>query len=197
MRVAGDRVHPQLLHRFGTGRIVRSKPLQLAAQVTVDLVGEDVEATGDESGGTVGMPTGAAATHLVDPARNPRPIAAFPPGEANESVGDRRESVNAGTALACALAGEVASDAGEFDDAAGLLGQGDHGARPQRDAVCMEVGIEQTQSGKLDSPQPRAEVAADKDGLQGLGETIALSEEIVEGGAERDLIYAARLERHR
>jgi hypothetical protein len=37
-------------------------------QVTVDLVGEDVEATRDESCGTVRMATGAAATHLVDPA---------------------------------------------------------------------------------------------------------------------------------
>ena len=80
--------------------------------VVGELFGEDAQRAGDETGGPVGMRARAAAGDLLAPASDPRKAggAPFSVAHRGEGVGDCRQPVDPGAALAGAVVGEPAGE---------------------------------------------------------------------------------------
>src|SRR5258708_22020178 len=106
-----------------------------------DLVGEDREGGSREPGGPVGMTAGSTILHQCEPPFELwAAVASFEPREALEPVCDRRKTVQARSALSCALVREEADDAGGFHDAAGR-------SREHEDPARAEAGADRLGSG--------------------------------------------------
>src|SRR5512133_2476838 len=99
----------------------------------LSLAREDLQRAGRERRRPVGMPAGAAATDLRDPARELLPlVAALRRRQPLEDRGDRVETVDARSALADARIGEEPKSAGRLADPARARRQDDDctGAEP-------------------------------------------------------------------
>ena len=110
----------------------RARALALVQDV---VVGEDGEGRADEPDHRVGQMARAAPGHVTQPALDGGDGALRSPtgGERLERGRDRGESVHARTALARALAREVARDASGLDDAAAQCRErGDDAAAERR-----------------------------------------------------------------
>jgi hypothetical protein len=91
----------------------------VAAEVQLDLVGEDAEAGGHELGCAVGVTAGSTAFDLLEPPIELRVRVRLAAREPLERVGDRGEAVDARSALARARGGQVSRHARRLDNAAG------------------------------------------------------------------------------
>src|SRR5438105_33177 len=125
------------------------------------LFRKDIEGARQHADGSVGMLTGAAARDLLAHAREPGVGGLRVPSSCGNSLNRARECVEAEearSALAGALAGEVAEDPRRLDDAAASFREdGDH-ARSERRAErrAGEGQLERVRG------QPGAEVAAEE-----------------------------------
>src|SRR5579862_5514250 len=167
-------------------------PLSLAAapaQMPLELVREDTERARDERDRPVGMPARAASGDLEQPPAQNLHVRrrAGPPDEALEARRDRGEPVDARSALARALVGEVARDACRLHDAARGLRKDDDRARAEGRADARERGIRERHGPRIGRADPGAEIASDEAGLRRrVG--ARLVEQPAERAAELDLV---------
>jgi len=101
--------------------------------MSVELVGEDAQRARYERNRSVGMPAGSAACDLREPASQKPGVWRVPAAlhELLEARCDRRETVDAGTALSCTLFCQITSDARRLHDAARIGGKDDDRARSE------------------------------------------------------------------
>ena len=105
-------------------------------------------------------------------------------------MGDRVEPVNAGAALAGALAREGAGDAGSLDEAAGRCGKHGERARAECGPVRSQARFRELELSGAGRRDPGAEVPADEEGLRLSSHAARVGEQGDEGSPEGDLVDA-------
>src|SRR5579862_3348874 len=160
-----------------------------AKRVLLEFGGEDAQCGLEETCRAVGMAARAAAADLARPAHElSKPLAACPAsGQLLDRPRDRVEPVYARAALPGALACQVAEDTRAFRDRACARRQRDDRTGPERlrrDAHPRRVG----------RGDPAAEVTADEECRDLLGQAAEVRDQLSEGGPQLDLVHAGLLD---
>ena len=161
--------------RWGGASTAGAVAVQRPASVAVDLVREDAERAAEEAGGAVGMAAGSAAGRRRRPtapgARGQLRRARGPRATALEGVGDRAQAVEARSALAGALGGQLVQDASRLPDAARALAEHPEDAGADR-AGARGAGRRSPSARPSDvlRVEPGRAVAADEERLRAVGE---------------------------
>ena len=98
-----------------------SMTARLASHVRSHIIGEDAYTTPHQFDRSIGMPTGAPASYLAKPALQSlkKPRINSSSCQSSHVIGNAREAVDARTALARTLLGQIAGDSCRFGNAAG------------------------------------------------------------------------------
>ena len=107
-----------------------------------------------------------------------------------ERRGDRVETVDAGPALAGALAGEVPRHPGRLADAACVGGEHRDGADAERAAVRAQRRLVEGQRRGIGGVDPGAGIAADEEGPRRAGDTAGGRDEVLQPDAELGFVDA-------
>src|SRR5262249_539754 len=148
-------------HHLEHRALARAGPVKML----VGLPREDLQRAGRERPRAVGMPAGAAATDLRDPARELLPlVAALRSRQPLDGGGNRSRTLAAWPALAGARIREIPKSTGGLADPAGVRRQDDDRAGAEPGASRAEVGIEQACLLRLALAEPRPEESSDQEG---------------------------------